>query len=113
MQVSTKINLEGANMRNRRHVLPILMTTAICVSGLAMAAAEVLTDVPPPPPKTEHAPPPRDGYVWGAGYWEWSKNSYYWVPGRWVIERRNAHWVADHWEQAGTQWHYLPGHWER
>jgi YXWGXW repeat-containing protein len=113
MQVSTKINREGTDMRNHRRVLPILITAAIVLSGVANAASQVITDVAPPLPKAERAPPPRDGYVWGAGYWEWSKNSYYWVPGHWVIERRSAHWVADHWEQAGSQWHYVAGHWER
>jgi hypothetical protein len=113
MQVSTKINLEGTGMRNNRRVLAALIVAAIGIPGLAAAGTDIFSDVAPPPQKTERAPPPRDGYVWGTGYWELSGHAYYWVPGRWVVERRNAHWIADHWEQAGSQWHYLPGHWER
>jgi hypothetical protein len=100
-------------MKSHQRILATLVAGAMGILGLAASAADVFTDVAPPTPKAEHAPPPRDGYVWGAGYWEWSKNAYYWVPGHWVIERRNAHWVADHWEQAGSQWHYVAGHWER
>jgi hypothetical protein len=88
------------------------MTAALFLCGVAHTASDVIADVAPPPPKDERAPPARDGYVWGAGYWEWRGHAYYWGAGHWVIERRNAHWIADHWEQQGTQWHYLPGHWE-
>ena len=111
MQVSTKINLKGASMRHHRRVLPALIAAAIFLSGVA-TAAEVITDAAPPAPKDERAPPPRDGYVWGAGFWEWRGHAYAWVPGHWVVERRNAKWIADHWEQEGSQWHYVSGHWE-
>jgi hypothetical protein len=77
------------------------------------AGAEIVTDAPPPADRVEHAPPPRDGYVWGAGHWEWNGRSYVWISGTWIPERRAAHWVAARWEQVGTQWHYVAGHWER
>jgi hypothetical protein len=80
---------------------------------LASAGAEIVTDAPPPPDRIEHAPPPRDGYVWGAGHWEWNGRSYVWVSGTWIAERRAAYWVVARWEQVGAQWHYIGGHWER
>jgi hypothetical protein len=79
----------------------------------AFAETEIVTDTAPPSPRIEHAPPPRDGYVWAAGHWEWNRRAYAWVSGTWILERRAAHWVADRWEQVGSQWHYVPGHWER
>src|SRR5271168_243699 len=78
-----------------------------------IAAAEILSDTAPPPPRLEHAPTPRDGYVWSAGHWELSGHSYVWVSGSWITERRGARWIVDHWDQVGSQWHYVPGHWER
>jgi hypothetical protein len=54
----------------------------------AFAGSDIVTDAPPPPDRAEHAPSPRDGYVWA------------------------AHWVVDRWAQVGAQWHYIPGHWE-
>ena len=99
------------------NVLPLTMalTTAgtVFTPYLARAGGEIVTDAPPPPDRVEHAPPPRDGYVWGAGHWEWNGRSYVWESGTWVLERRSAHWVAARWEQVGTQWHYIAGHWER
>jgi hypothetical protein len=96
----------------------VLMTFCAVASGLfalspGSAATDALSDVAPPPLRTERAPPPRDGYVWGAGHWELSRNNYVWVSGTWIPERRGAHWIADHWDQTGAQWRYVPGHWER
>jgi hypothetical protein len=96
------------------------LALAIALSGigvvipeLASAGTEIVTDAPPPPDRAEHAPPPRDGYVWSAGHWEWNGRSYVWISGSWIPERRAAHWVVARWEQVGTQWHYVAGHWER
>jgi hypothetical protein len=86
---------------------------AASISPSAYAGSEIVIDTPPPPDRVEHAPPPRDGYVWGAGHWEWNGRSYVWASGTWIAERRAARWVASRWEQVGAQWHYVAGHWER
>jgi hypothetical protein len=95
----------------------ILLTIALAGSVLtslpAAAGTEIITDVPPPLDRVEHAPPPRDGYVWSAGHWEWNGRAYAWESGTWIVERRAAHWAAGRWEQVGAQWHYVAGHWER
>ena len=75
-------------------------------------AGELYADTPPPTPRVEHAPLPRDGYVWGPGHWAWSGKSYYWVSGTWVVQRRHMQWVADRWEQAGDKWRFVQGHWQ-
>ena len=95
------------------------LTIALAAVGAAVfpelvcAGAEIVTDAPPPPDRVEHAPAARDGYVWGAGHWEWNGHSYVWISGTWIPERRAAHWVVARWEQVGTQWHYIAGHWQR
>jgi hypothetical protein len=97
----------------------VLLTMSLTVGALTLppvaraGATEIVTDTAPPPDRVEHAPPPRDGYVWGPGHWEWNGRSYRWVSGTWITERRAAHWVADRWEQEGTHWRYIAGHWER
>jgi hypothetical protein len=96
----------------------LLLTMTITVGAVVMpkwapAGTEIVTDAPPPPDRVEHAPPARDGYVWGAGHWEWNGRSYVWSSGTWIPERRAAHWVIDRWEQVGAHWHYVAGHWER
>jgi hypothetical protein len=107
---------------NRRSARPVLLLAislsvgpvgALTLPRLACAGAEIVTDTPPPPDRVEHAPPRRDGYVWGPGHWEWNGRSYRWISGTWITERRAAHWIADRWEQEGTHWRYIAGHWER
>jgi len=96
--------------------LPAITLTiagAAAIPTTALAEGEIFTDASPPPDRVEHAPPPRDGYVWGAGHWEWNGRSYVWASGTWIVERRAAHWVVGRWDQVGTRWHYVPGHWER
>src|ERR1700733_4053151 len=97
----------------RSLLLAMVLSTTAATPPLAFAGAEIVTDTAPPADRVEHAPPPRDGYVWGAGHWEWNGRFYVWASGTWVPERRSAHWVASRWEQVGTQWHYIAGHWER
>jgi hypothetical protein len=97
----------------RALLLTIALVAGAAVTPRASAAAEVVTDTAPPPDRIEHAPPPRDGYVWGGGHWEWNGRSYVWISGTWIVERRAAHWVVDRWEPVGAKWHYIAGHWER
>jgi hypothetical protein len=110
-------------MPSRQNEYRVAVRTAALTAGLllgaallpawAWAASEIATDAAPPPPQAEHAPPPRDGYVWGAGHWEWNGRAYVWISGTWILERRSAHWTNARWEQSGSQWHYIAGHWER
>ncbi len=109
------MSLRHSKIRAARN--SFLLTFALTVGALAIpesapAGTEIVTEVAPPPDRVEHAPPPRDGYVWAAGHWEWNGRFYVWVSGTWIVERRAAHWVADRWQQVGAQWHYVPGHWE-
>jgi hypothetical protein len=100
------------NTRNAWIAAITLAAAQISLSPISLAG-DVYADVPPPPPKAERAPPPRDGYVWGAGHWVWSGKSYYWVSGSWVVQRRHMQWVADQWQPGGDKWHFVPGHWQR
>ena len=68
--------------------LPLAL--AILVSAQIMVppglGAEIDSDVAPPPPRVEHAPPPRDGYVWAPGHWAWSGKSYNWCVAKTSLE---------------------------
>jgi len=99
-------------LRQGIYLLAALWLGTTLVPQAAHSGSEVVTDTAPPPPQAEHEPPHRDGYVWGAGHWEWNGRSYVWASGTWILERRAAHWVAARWEQVGTRWHYIAGHWE-
>jgi hypothetical protein len=86
---------------------------AAVAPGLASAGVDIDINIAPPAPRVEVAPPPRVGYVWAPGYWEYREHGHVWVPGRWMAERRGYHWVPDRWEQRGPRWHRERGHWER
>ncbi len=96
----------------------LLMT--LCLAGGAVVAPTVASagvgidiNIAPPAPRVEVLPPPRAGYVWAPGYWEYRDGAHVWVGGRWVGERRGYRWVPDRWEQHGPRWHHERGHWER
>ena len=93
---------------------------SVCIGGSAVIAPAVVSagvgidiDIAPPAPRVEVVPPPRAGYVWAPGYWEYRDRAHVWVPGRWIGERHGYHWVPDRWYQRGPHWHHEPGHWER
>lgn len=95
-------------------LLGMLMAAgAIAAPSIASAGIMIDIDVAPPPIRVETMPPPRVGYVWAPGDWEWRGHAHVWVAGRYIVERRGYRWVPDHWEQRGPHWHHERGHWER
>ena len=91
-------------------LLPTL--PALLLAGTALAR-DIYADQAPPAPKEEHAPAPRDGFIWGQGHWEWSGKSFFWVNGNWVVQRHGMRYIPDHWEADADRWHFVPAHWER
>jgi hypothetical protein len=73
----------------------------------------VEVDVAPPPVRIVEAPPPRVGFAWAPGYWNWNGHEHVWAEGRWLPERRGQHWVPERWEQHNARWRLAQGHWER
>ena len=96
-----------------QRLLSCALIGSVLIPLAVFAATEIITDTPPPPDRVEHAPPPRDGYVWSAGHWEWNGQAYRWISGSWIVEHGKARWVADQWEPMGNQWRYVQGHWQR
>ncbi len=90
-----------------------IIAGTVAAPVLTLAGVVVDIDVAPPPVRVETVPPPRAGYVWAPGYWEWRGGQHVWVAGRWIGERRGYHWVPDEWVQRGPHWHHVVGHWER
>jgi hypothetical protein len=90
-----------------------LAGSVVVAPVVASAAVGIDINVAPPAPRVEVVPPPRPGYVWAPGFYEWRGGAHVWVPGRWMGERHGYHWVPDRWEQRGDHWHHWRGHWER
>src|SRR5260370_41104342 len=83
------------------------------VAVVASAGVVVDIDVAPPPLRIETMPPPRVGFVWAPGYWEWRGREHVWVAGRWVGERRGYRWGPDRWGRSGGRWAHWRSDWER
>ena len=96
-----------------------LMLGALAVSSIALmplpssAAVSVYLDVAPPAPRYEVVPPPRAGYVWQPGYWDWRGDRHYWRKGYWVRERPGYYWHPSRWESVDGRWVMRPGGWHR
>jgi len=77
------------------------------------AAADVIVRVAPPPPRAEHVPPPRHGYVWVPGHWDWNGRRHVWVHGTWLRERHGYSYHEPAWVEHDGRWSMERGRWER
>ena len=79
----------------------------------ALARADIYVQIGPPPVQYEAVPVLEPGWVWQAGYWEWTGHKYVWVHGRRVHAHRGYHWVPYTWAENSGHWHRDGGRWDR
>jgi hypothetical protein len=94
----------------------LLAAMALTLCALAFdAGAKVDVDlhvnIAPPPLIVEAPPPPRPGYVWAPGYWEWRGGRHHWKKAHWVRARPGYVWDPPHWVERGGAWYFVPGRW--
>jgi len=99
-------------MNKRTLVVGLLALSAAGWMGGA-AAQEIVIRIAPPAPRVERIPPPRHGYVWVPGAWDYSGNRYVWRTGRWEAERHGYRYREDRWEQHNGGWVRVRGGWDR
>ena len=101
-------------MIKRKLLLGVLAVSSIAITPLTTSAAvSVYLDVAPPAPRYEVVPPPRAGYVWQPGYWDWRGDRHNWRKGYWVRERPGYYWHPSRWESVDGRWVMRPGGWYR
>jgi hypothetical protein len=87
------------------------------VSYTQPASAQVVVEVgvAPPAPRYEAVPPPRYGYEWAPGYWQWNPgwHRHVWVPGHWIAGRQGWHWHGGAWVPSPHGWRWHEGYWGR
>jgi WXXGXW repeat (2 copies)/Thrombospondin type 3 repeat len=95
----------------------ILLAAMIAASlesvTVPVLAADVVVHVAPPPLRAERVPPPRRGYVWVPGYWDWRGNRHIWIRGNWVQERPGYMYNRPAWVERDGRWHMQRGEWAR
>ena len=67
----------------------------------------------PPPLRFESLPPPRHGYVWAPGFWNWDGYRHVWVAGHWLRERPGYYYTQPQWVQSDGHWVRHEGRWDR
>ena len=66
---------------------------------------------PPPIQREEPVPPPRAGYVWIPGYWNWQSGTHVWVSGRWERQRTGYVYIEPVWREGPQGWELHRGGW--
>jgi WXXGXW repeat (2 copies) len=95
-------------------VLPALAAVLLLGSVTpASAAIGIEVEIAPPAPPAVVVPPPRLGFVWAPGYWQWDGHHHVWVEGRWLRARPGFRWVPEHWVERRGHYHFVSGHWAR
>src|SRR3954454_577453 len=87
--------------------LLIAAGAAMYLPTQAMAAVnlDIAVGAPPPPQRTEVVPPPRPGFAWIPGFWDWSGSTYVWLPGHWEPAREGFVYEAPVWGHSPDGWH--------
>jgi len=98
----------------KKTLLGLMVAASFAALALpAQAQVGVVLNFGPPAPRYEHVPPPRYGYVWEAGYWQWNGRRHVWVAGHWERARPGYAYNAPRWIERGGRWHYQESHWTR
>jgi hypothetical protein len=86
---------------------------AIAIPLPGFAAVGVYLNIGPPPPPVEVMPPPRFGYVWVPGYWDWRSHRHVWMQGHWLRERPGYMYQPHRWVERDGRWYLERGRWDR
>ena len=86
---------------------------AIATPLPSAAQVDIQLNFAPPAPRYEPVPPPRAGYVWAPGHWQWRGNTHVWVGGSWEPARAGYVYRAPTWVERNGRWHYQASRWDR
>jgi hypothetical protein len=94
--------------------LAALSATAFIPSqAMAQIGVNITIGTPPPAPRYERVPPPRVGYVWAPGYWNWDGGRHVWAGGHWERARSGYQYSRPEWRQGSNGWELNRGGWRR
>ena len=99
-------------MNVKKTVFALLFASAFGAISVP-AQADVIVRFAPPPDRYEVAPPPRHGYVWEKGHWEWLNGRHVWMSGHWERARPGYVHVPPRWVEEHGRWRYEARRWDR
>ena len=101
----------------KKTLLATMVATSLGLGAVAVApiaqAADIVVRVAPPAPRHEVQPPPRRGYIWVPGHWDWRHGRYAWTSGSFVRERPGYRYDPPQWVEDHGSWRMRAGHWGR
>jgi hypothetical protein len=89
------------------------MFGAAAAPTASLAAVDVQLNYGPPAPRYEAVPPPRHGYVWAPGHWQWDGHRHVWSEGHWLRAREGYVYHAPQWREHNGRWSYQASRWDR
>jgi hypothetical protein len=81
--------------------------------AMAQVSINILLGDAPPPVRYEVVPPPRNGYLWAPGYWNWNGNQHVWSTGHWERNRVDHRYDQPQWRQESDGWRLDRGGWKQ
>ncbi|MGB7193842.1 MAG: YXWGXW repeat-containing protein [Collimonas pratensis] len=100
-----------------KRMLCALALAAVSAAALlpTQAMAQVGVNIiigTPPPPRYERMPPPRVGYLWAPGYWNWDGRRHVWAGGHWERARNGYRYDRPQWQHGRNGWELHRGGWQ-
>ena len=101
-----------------KRMLCVLALAAVGAAALLPAQAmaqigvNIIIGTPPPPPRYERVPPPRVGYLWAPGYWNWDGRRHVWAGGHWERARNGYRYDRPQWQHGRNGWELHRGGWQ-
>ena len=103
-------------MRTRKALIAMLLAAGVIGATAApapsVAAVDIQLSFGPPPPRYEPVPPPRRGYVWAPGHWQWEDHRHVWYGGQWVQARPGYVYREPRWVEHSGRWTYQASRWD-
>ena len=93
-------------------ILTLATIVLIPAPAMAQVSVNIFTSQPPPAVRYEANPPPRSGYLWTPGYWNWNGQRHDWVQGRWVAMRSGQQYQRAEWLHENEGWRLREGSWK-
>jgi hypothetical protein len=97
----------------KKLLIATLLAGSMTGVTLPATSAVIVVQSAPPPVRAERVPPPRRGYIWVPGHWDWRGQRHQWVKGTWMRDRPGYTYNQPRWEQRDGRWQMERGAWAR